>query len=199
MQIRLVVSVLSVAFAVGAQFLSVLSSSATDTEVDSALEGTFQTPPSTASSSLTDSTTVPSSAFASTPDWKRVSGLASPTSFSYSSSSFESASVSKGPIIAAAVGASIAASLVVLAIGLFCIRIRIRPRPPRAAERASDDVAHRCTALEREVTMLRERLVRLEAREACPRSGGALLYTNEKDGEALDGKAAKDHPPTYVD
>jgi hypothetical protein len=59
------------------------------------------------------------------------------------------------------------------------------------------DVAWRCTALEREVSTLRDRLARLEAREASPR--GALLYTNEKDGEALDGKVAKDRPPTYLD
>jgi hypothetical protein len=59
------------------------------------------------------------------------------------------------------------------------------------------DVAWRCTALEREVSTLRDRLARLEAREVSPR--GALLYTDEKDGEALDGKIAKDHPPTYFD
>jgi hypothetical protein len=112
---------------------------------------------------------------------------------------------SKGPIIAAAVGGSIVASLLVLAGALFCLRTRLplRPRTPprrRSTTSAAEDpvaLAGRCTALEREVFTLRERLSRLEARTVP--GAPLMMYTNEKDGEALDGKVAKDHPPTYVD
>ncbi|KAF7328166.1 hypothetical protein MVEN_02574200 [Mycena venus] len=105
---------------------------------------------------------------------------------------------SRGPIIGAAVGGSIAASLVVLAGVLFCLRLRTRNTPAPPVEGASD-VLRRCEALEREVSMLRERLARLEARGSGGAAAAATLYTNEKDGLTLDGKAVKDQPPSYLD
>ncbi|KAJ6541407.1 hypothetical protein B0H19DRAFT_1173119 [Mycena capillaripes] len=112
----------------------------------------------------------------------------------------ESTHFSKGPIIGAAVGGSIAASLVVLAGTLFCARLRTRNTLAPPVEGASD-VTRRCEALEREVSMLREQLARLEARlpSGSGEGAAAILCTNEKDGLALDGKAVKDQPPTYLD
>jgi hypothetical protein len=65
---------------------------------------------------------------------------------------------------------------------------------------SASDTTRRCEALEREVATLRDRLARLEARETGHSGRSpAVLYTNEKDGVALDGKVAKDRPPTYLD
>ncbi|KAJ7327903.1 hypothetical protein DFH08DRAFT_884155 [Mycena albidolilacea] len=171
------------------------------------------TPP-VASSSAADPSLTPASTFLFSGTVSFASASAWPTGIIVAPSPSPSssgvpyvadASASKGPIIAAAVGGSIAASLVVLAGALFCLRMRLplRPRTPprdRSPTSAAEDpvaLAGRCTALEREVSTLRERLSRLEARTvpAAP----LMMYTNEKDGEALDGKVAKDHPPTYVD
>ncbi|KAJ6472533.1 hypothetical protein C8R45DRAFT_1013268 [Mycena sanguinolenta] len=220
MRFSLVLYVLGVASAVAAQSDSASSSSVTtttdsDSETGSATSssttydegsdgGFSQTPPSRPTNSPLSATSSSSSFHNGT---NFPSGPHSPTfaSGSTATSVFfdSSAPVSRGPIIAAAVGGSIASSLVVIAGVLFCLRTRYSPRaqPSSTPDIGSDDdaVAARCTALEREVGLLRERLARLERRESYPRSTPALLYTNEKDGQALDGKVAKDHPPIYID
>ncbi|KAJ6550212.1 hypothetical protein B0H19DRAFT_1160631 [Mycena capillaripes] len=129
-----------------------------------------------------------------------LSGSAAASSFPSffpSSANESSAGLAKGSVIAAAVGGSIAASLIVVAGVLFCLRQRSRQTTAPAVEGASD-VTRRCEALEREVAALRAQLARLEAR-SLGGGAGVAMYTNEKDGLALDGKVAKDHPPTYVD
>ncbi|KAJ7669859.1 hypothetical protein DFH06DRAFT_157234 [Mycena polygramma] len=122
-------------------------------------------------------------------------GTAPSASSSASAAAVAAVIVRKGPIVAAAVGGSIASTLIVLAGALFFLRHSGRPAPVPAE--AASDVLRRCEALEREVAGLREQVARIEARGV---GGDApALYSNEKDGEALDGKVAKDHPPTYVD
>ncbi|KAK6987477.1 hypothetical protein R3P38DRAFT_330057 [Favolaschia claudopus] len=106
--------------------------------------------------------------------------------------------------IAASVGASIAASLVVFGGVLFCIRTR----PPRSSSSKSKQststletettaLAWRLTSLETEATALRERVARLEARGRRSREG-AVVYADEKD-DGMGAGRAKDCPPTYVD
>ncbi|KAJ7850454.1 hypothetical protein B0H13DRAFT_1905644 [Mycena leptocephala] len=110
--------------------------------------------------------------------------------------------VSKGMVIGAAVGGSVAASLVILAGGLFCLRYRARKMKFIAVESAHNtDLGTRCDQLEREV---REQLDRLEAqRLAGHYGGGAVLYTHEKDSEVFfrgaEKKEGKEGPPTYAD
>jgi hypothetical protein len=135
----------------------------------------------------------PATAFAS------GSGYSTPSNASFGTGTAAFSNVSKGPIVAAAVGGSVASSLVVLAGVLFCLRLR-RPHTHVPLVESASDTTRRCEALEREVATLRDRLARLEARETGHSGRSpAVLYTNEKDGVALDGKVAKDRPPTYLD
>ncbi|KAJ7488433.1 hypothetical protein FB451DRAFT_1227279 [Mycena latifolia] len=119
-----------------------------------------------------------------------------------------SAGIERGPIVAAAVGGSIASCLVVLAGTLFCFYHRARPgrshsvRSAVEAGTAEGEARRRCDALEGELRALRAQLARLEARvDASASAGGAVLYTNEKDPAALEKSAdgAKESPPTYMD
>ncbi|KAF8143112.1 hypothetical protein K438DRAFT_1876725 [Mycena galopus ATCC 62051] len=212
MRIRLVFSALSVAYAMAQS--SVNSEAYESSELPSSLPSSpgpifsaSAASPSVLSPSSPPAFTSSSATYAFRPSSGSHTAFAASASFAPPGIAFNSSSPgsvsnrSNGPIIAAAVGGSIAASLVVLAGVLFCMRARFNGKthhtPTVAAENA-EEIAQRCTALEREVSMLRERLGRLEARrDSGPRA--MMLYTNEKDGEALDGKVAKDHPPTYVD
>ncbi|KAK6987482.1 hypothetical protein R3P38DRAFT_330127 [Favolaschia claudopus] len=112
--------------------------------------------------------------------------------------------------IAASVGASIAASLIVLGGVLFCMRTRFsasntfksKPRStftqlPGETETETTALAWRLTSLETEATALRERVARLEARGRRSREG-AVIYLNEKD-DGMGVRRGKDCPPTYVD
>ncbi|KAK7045212.1 hypothetical protein R3P38DRAFT_2883060 [Favolaschia claudopus] len=140
--------------------------------------------------------------------------------FATSSSEASSSSSNQGPIIAAAVGGSVAVTLALLAAILFCffrsarLRRHLGVSPPPSSEKQPEsqshphlqaDLAWRCTSLENEMSVLRERLTRLEVRDAnrmrdeASRRAPAVMYSNEKDGVALDGKVAKDRPPTYLD
>ncbi|KAJ6576170.1 hypothetical protein DFH09DRAFT_1150546 [Mycena vulgaris] len=125
-----------------------------------------------------------------------------------SSMPFSSASVSKGPIVAAAVGGSIASCLVVLAGTLFCFRHRTRRSPSLEADAlaaASESrSSRRCDQLEGQLRALQEQIARLEARvDGGGGGGGVVLYTNEKDAEVLDKNAdaerRKEALPVYVD
>lgn len=115
--------------------------------------------------------------------------------------------VSKGTVIGAAVGGSVAASLVILAGGLFCLRYRARKTMFIAVESAHNaDLGARCDQLEREMRGLREQLDRLEAQRLAGQygyGGGAVLYTHEKDSEVFtrgaEKKEGKKGPPTYAD
>ncbi|KAJ7144469.1 hypothetical protein C8R44DRAFT_759994 [Mycena epipterygia] len=112
--------------------------------------------------------------------------------------SIRSSGVSKGPIVAAAVGGSIAACLVVFGGLLFCLRYR--PRKTVVGVDGAADSSRRYEDLEGQVRALREQVERLEARQLAGAGGGAVLYTHEKDAEALEkDPAAKELPPTYVD
>ncbi|KAJ7101224.1 hypothetical protein B0H15DRAFT_406891 [Mycena belliarum] len=115
--------------------------------------------------------------------------------------------LARGPLVAAAVGGSIASSLVVLAGTLFCFFHRARPvrsslsgsalRPHAQAD------ADAVRALEAELAALRARVASLEARVDAGTGAGLVLYTNEKDAEELDkrvaGGGAGDALPVYVD
>ncbi|KAF8143117.1 hypothetical protein K438DRAFT_1876731 [Mycena galopus ATCC 62051] len=213
MRIRLVFSALSVAYALAQSSVNSDAYESSDSELSSSLPSSSAPifPASAASPSVLSPSSPPAFTSSSTthgfpPSSGSHTAFATseafaPSGIAFSSSTGSVSNRSNGPIIAAAVGGSIAASLVVLAGVLFCMRARFNGKthhtPTVAAENA-EEIAQRCTALEREVSMLRERLGRLEARrDSGPRA--MMLYTNEKDGEALDGKVAKDHPPTYVD
>ncbi|KAF7333866.1 hypothetical protein MVEN_02343700 [Mycena venus] len=198
----LVVWALSVAFAlVAAQSTSdsalspPISSSSNDDGDGST--SSFPSPPTASagfpapsSAFVTSSATgpFPSGFFPSTPTFSfgpagsRAAATALPSSASVPASG--STNFSKGPVIGAAVGGSIAASLVVLAGALLCLCLRTRniPAPPveglHAAGSGSRAWRHAGSG---------------------GSSAAAVLYTNEKDGLALDGKAVKDQPPTYLD
>lgn len=104
--------------------------------------------------------------------------------------------------MAAAIGGSIAACLVVFGGLLFCFCLRYRPRKPvvAVAVDGAPDASRRCEDLEGQVRALREQVERLEARQLADLGGAAVLYTHEKDAEALEkDPAVKELPPTYVD
>jgi len=104
--------------------------------------------------------------------------------------------------VAAAIGGSFAASLLVLVGAIFCLRYRARKMMVIAVEGGNNaDLGRRCDQLESEVRALREQLNRSEAqRLAGVYGGGAVLYTHEKDDEAMgDVKEKKECPPTYAD
>ncbi|KAJ7131521.1 hypothetical protein C8R43DRAFT_660029 [Mycena crocata] len=142
-----------------------------------------------------------------TPTWDGVSGTdmatASPTFWaSSSSSSYEDNTIHKGPIIGAAIGGSIAASLAVVAVALFCVRYRVRRTHMVSIGGAMDNNTARYNDLEAQVVALRAEVDRLVGLQQS--GGGAVMYTNEKDAEAGVGKGAgdkgeKETLPTYGD
>ncbi|KAJ7486997.1 hypothetical protein FB451DRAFT_1228524 [Mycena latifolia] len=108
----------------------------------------------------------------------------------------------KGANIAAAVGGSVAACLIILAGVLFFIR---RSRARRTLVVTLDSAAEtrrRCTDLESQVHALREQVDRLEAQQLTASYGVGALYTHEKDpaalGKVAGGEMKQEAPPTYV-
>ncbi|KAJ7167419.1 hypothetical protein C8R43DRAFT_174656 [Mycena crocata] len=128
--------------------------------------------------------------------------IGSPTSeyAAATSVAMESSHLSKGPIVAAAVGASIAACLVLLAGVLFCLRSRART----IAFEGVADTARRCTDLEKQLLALGEQVTRLEAQQQAQARATGVQYMNEKDPDALeklvaDPRRTRDSLPTYMD
>ncbi|KAJ7093604.1 hypothetical protein C8R44DRAFT_396747 [Mycena epipterygia] len=110
-------------------------------------------------------------------------------------------STSKGSLVGAAVGGTIAACLVVLACAFFFLRRRVRGR---ASQRTTEtDVSRRCADLESQVFVLREQVNRLEAQQVRFAGVSEVTYTHEKDVGALEKgaetKLMKEAPPTYGD
>ncbi|KAJ7501906.1 hypothetical protein B0H11DRAFT_690406 [Mycena galericulata] len=110
-----------------------------------------------------------------------------------------------GAIIAAAVGGSVAACLIVVTSTLFfCFRFhRARARPSVTAPPDADTA--RILRLENELRVLRARVERVEVLlAASPRTGagggGGVMYVNEKDDSTLaEGPGADLTLPKYVD
>ncbi|KAJ7184845.1 hypothetical protein C8R46DRAFT_1065307 [Mycena filopes] len=106
---------------------------------------------------------------------------------------------SSSTVIGAAVGGSLAVSLLVLAGALFCLRYRVRKTRIVGIEGAAD-ANNRCAVLEGEVLALREQVDRLVAHRL--EDDGKVAYIHEKHVKELgDGteKEAKGYLPTYAE
>lgn len=106
--------------------------------------------------------------------------------------------------VAAAIGGSFAASLLVLIGAIFLMRYRARKMMVIAVEGGNADLGRRCDRLESEVRGLREQLDRLQTQRLSGTYGSrAVLYTHEKDAEAMPEygkvKGGKEGPPMYAD
>ncbi|KAJ7176050.1 hypothetical protein C8R43DRAFT_942860 [Mycena crocata] len=117
----------------------------------------------------------------------------------------EDNTIHKGPIIGAAIGGSVAASLAVVLAALFCFRYRARRTHMVSIGGAMDNNTARYNDLESQVVALRadvDRLVGLQ--QMVHTDGSAVMYTNEKDAEAeikkgTGAKGKKEALPTYAD
>ncbi|KAF8142420.1 hypothetical protein K438DRAFT_1995034 [Mycena galopus ATCC 62051] len=156
------------------------------------------------------STPTPSPPFDIAPS--AASGTATPISVTAFSEPYipPSGGLSHGQVVAAAVGGSLGAAVLVLAGVFFLLRYRSRRGHKMMViglEGANNaELGRRCDQLESEVRALREQLDRVEARRVggLPGyEGGAMLYTHEKDVAAFkeggDVKDGKFRPPTYAD
>ncbi|KAJ7693095.1 hypothetical protein B0H17DRAFT_1132797 [Mycena rosella] len=180
------------------------SSSSTSGPLDVASSSTAVAPSVSSTAPFTFQSSFPTTA--GTPFTRGATSAVTATDWypAPSSGVYAASGISKGPVVAAAVGGSIASCLVVLAGTLFCFHHRSRPgRPPNSSADAAPAEAEnkrRCDELESQVRALRDQLARLEARVD---GGPAILYTNEKDPEAFDkpadGARRKESPPTYAD
>ncbi|KAJ7772237.1 hypothetical protein B0H16DRAFT_166363 [Mycena metata] len=200
MQVLAVVWTLSVVFA--ARVAADESSVTTFTSTSGPLTQTFTGSIIAAPSSLPSSPPLNATGSISTTVTSPLDATATPTPTTYVPVIERfSDGVAVGPVVAASVGSSVSASLLVIAAVFLCFR-RHRRTTTAAPVESALDATRRCDALEAELRALRAQLMRIEARQllSSAASGPPITYTNEKDADTLlDGNPMKDGPPIYAD